>query len=77
MSADRGPVLICFQASISRQFEVIQAQRVDDGDPFGLGPGPPAALPQAAHGHEAGLGRGEYLYRPSMTALRMLADGSV
>jgi Dyp-type peroxidase family len=93
--ADRGLVFICFQASISRQFEVIQAQWVDDGDPFGLGPDKDFLIgePNGAAGKMTIQGRpphflkpqprfvtmrgGEYLYRPSMTALRMLADGSV
>lgn len=93
--ADRGLVFICFQASISRQFEVIQAQWVDDGDPFGLGPDKDFLIgePNGGTGKMTIQGRppwflkpqprfvtmrgGEYLFRPSMTALRMLADGSV
>ena len=93
--ADRGLVFICFQASIARQFEVIQAQWVDDGDPFGLGPDKDFLIgdPNGDAGKMTIQGRpphflkpqprfvtlrgGEYLYRPSMTALRMLADGSV
>jgi Dyp-type peroxidase family len=93
--ADRGLVFICFQASIARQFEVIQAQWVDDGDPFGLGPDKDFLIgePNGGAGKMTIQGRpphflkpqprfvtmrgGEYLYRPSMTALRMLADGSV
>jgi Dyp-type peroxidase family len=92
---DRGLVFICFQASIARQFEVIQAQWVDDGDPFGLGPDKDFLIgdPNGDAGKMTIQGRpphflrpqprfvtmrgGEYLYRPSMTALRMLADGSV
>jgi len=35
---DRGLVFVCFNASIWRQFETIQALWIDDGDPFGLGP---------------------------------------
>ena len=35
--ADRGLVFVCFNASIWRQFETIQALWIDDGDPFGLG----------------------------------------
>ena len=34
---DRGLVFVCFNASIWRQFETIQALWIDDGDPFGLG----------------------------------------
>ena len=35
---ERGLVFVCFNASIWRQFETIQALWIDDGDPFGLGP---------------------------------------
>jgi Dyp-type peroxidase family len=92
--ADRGLVFICFQASIWRQFETIQALWIDDGDPFGLGPDkdfligePNGAGKMTIQGHPphflkpqprfVTMRGGEYLYRPSMTALRMLADGSV
>jgi hypothetical protein len=34
---DRGLVFVCFNASIWRQFETVQALWIDDGDPFGLG----------------------------------------
>jgi Dyp-type peroxidase family len=34
---DRGLMFICFQASIERQFEVIQGRWLNDGDAFGLG----------------------------------------
>jgi deferrochelatase/peroxidase EfeB len=34
---DRGLVFVCFNASISRQFEGIQAQWINDGNVFGLG----------------------------------------
>jgi deferrochelatase/peroxidase EfeB len=88
---DRGLVFVCFNASIWRQFETIQALWIDDGDPFGLGtdkdflvgePGdgagkmtiqgnPPYFLrPQPRFVTTRG---GEYLYRPSMSALRRLA----
>jgi Dyp-type peroxidase family len=36
--ADRGLIFVCFNASIWRQFETVQALWIDDGDPFGLGP---------------------------------------
>jgi len=92
---DRGLVFICFQASIWRQFETIQALWIDDGDPFGLGPDKDFLIgePNGDGGKMTIQGRpphflkpqprfvtlrgGEYLFRPSMTALRMLADGSV
>jgi Dyp-type peroxidase family len=34
---DRGLVFICFQASIARQFEIIQGRWLNDGDSFWLG----------------------------------------
>ncbi len=34
---DRGLVFVCYQASIERQFELIQGRWLDDGDVFGLG----------------------------------------
>jgi Dyp-type peroxidase family len=34
---DRGLVFVCFNASLSRQFEGIQAQWINDGNAFGLG----------------------------------------
>lgn len=35
--ADRGLLFICFQASISRQFEFVQREWLNDGNAFGLG----------------------------------------
>ncbi|MEA2374462.1 MAG: hypothetical protein QOD53_925 [Thermoleophilaceae bacterium] len=35
--ADRGLMFVCFQASIARQFEVVQGRWLADGDAFGLG----------------------------------------
>ena len=37
MAADRGLVFVTFQASISRQFEAVQIQWLNDGNIFGLG----------------------------------------
>jgi Dyp-type peroxidase family len=34
---DRGLMFVCYQASIERQFEVVQARWMSDGDVFGLG----------------------------------------
>jgi Dyp-type peroxidase family len=34
---ERGLMFVCYQASIGRQFEVIQAHWLNDGDAFGLG----------------------------------------
>ena len=35
--ADRGLVFVSLQASIERQFEIVQARWLNDGDAFGLG----------------------------------------
>jgi Dyp-type peroxidase family len=37
---DRGLVFVSFQASIERQFEIVQARWLNDGDAFGLGATP-------------------------------------
>jgi Dyp-type peroxidase family len=34
---ERGLMFVCFQASIERQFEVVQGRWLNDGDAFGLG----------------------------------------
>ena len=87
---DRGLVFVCFNASIWRQFETIQALWIDDGDPFGLGPDkdfligePDGNGKMTIPGHPpfflkpqprfVTLRGGEYLYRPSISALRWLA----
>jgi deferrochelatase/peroxidase EfeB len=89
---DRGLVFVCFNASIWRQFETVQALWIDDGDPFGLGPDKDflAGEPHGTTGKMTIQGRppfflkpqprfvtmrgGEYLFRPSMSALRWLAS---
>jgi len=38
--ADRGLIFVCLQASIERQFEIVQTQWCNDGDAFGLGRAP-------------------------------------
>jgi Dyp-type peroxidase family len=44
--ADRGLLFVCLQASIERQFEIVQAQWCNDGNAFGLGAqGDPIAAP--------------------------------
>lgn len=89
---DRGLIFKCFNASIERQFEVIQQLWVDDGDPLGCGldkdplvgnpcngsgkmviPGDPPIL-LGAHPAFTRIRGGEYLFRPSISALRWLAE---
>ena len=90
---DRGLVFVCFNASIWRQFETVQALWIDDGDPFGLGPDKDFLVgePYGTDGKMTIQGRppfflkpqprfvtmrgGEYLFRPSLSALRRLATG--
>jgi Dyp-type peroxidase family len=36
--AQRGLLFVCMQASIARQFEIVQSQWCNDGNAFGLGP---------------------------------------
>ena len=90
---ERGLVFVCFNASIWRQFETVQALWIDDGDPFGLGPDKDFLIgePHGSAGKMTIQGEppfflkpqprfvtmrgGEYLYRPSMTGLRFLAEG--
>ncbi len=50
--AHRGLVFVCFQASISRQFEGVQVQWLNDGNIFGLGHDRDFLL-----GHPAGAGK--------------------
>ena len=38
--AERGLLFVCLQASIARQFEIVQAQWCNDGNAFGLGAAP-------------------------------------
>ena len=86
---DRGLVFVCFNASISRQFESIQRQWLNDGNIFHLGddrttcsaaprqdddPGQPPFL-LAPQAQFVTTRGGEYLFVPSMTALAAIADG--
>jgi Dyp-type peroxidase family len=86
----RGLVFVCFNASISRQFESIQRQWLNDGNIFHLGDDPDYLLGGTA-GKMTIQGRppfmlapqaqfvtargGEYLFVPSLTALAAIADG--
>ena len=88
--AARGLLFVCLQASIARQFEIVQAQWCNDGNAFGLGaePDPIAGTDGRAMRHViegdpprfVSLMRscvecrgGEYLFVPSIGALRALA----
>ena len=86
----RGLVFVCFNASISRQFESIQRQWLNDGNIFHLGDDQDYLLGGTA-GKMTIQGRppfmlapqaqfvtmrgGEYLFVPSLTALGAIADG--
>lgn len=86
--AERGLVFVCFNASIWRQFETIQKLWVDDGDPFWLGPDPDPLIGCPAPGAKmtiqgnppyfirprqlVTMRGGEYLFQPSISALRWL-----
>ena len=83
-------MFVCLQASIARQFEIVQSQWCNDGNAFGLGrdvdaiagtPGRPARVtiegrpprylaPLDAFTWARG---GEYLFVPSVSALRSFA----
>jgi len=55
--ADRGLVFVCLQASIERQFEIVQARWLNDGDAFGLGRAPdPVAGAVPDHGARVTFG---------------------
>jgi Dyp-type peroxidase family len=88
--AARGLLFVCLQASIARQFEIVQAQWCNDGNAFGIGAEPhPIAGPdgrEMRHVIEGDPPRfvslmrscvecrgGEYLFVPSIGALRALA----
>ena len=88
---DRGLVFVCFNASISRQFESVQRQWLNDGNLFHLGADRDFLL-----GGDGGkmtiqgerpfflsplaqfviTRGGEYLFVPSITALGAIADGT-
>jgi Dyp-type peroxidase family len=87
--ADRGLMFICFQASISRQFEFIQAHWLVDGDAFGLGSEQDPLVAADPGGRMTIQGRsptflaslpsfvatrgGEYFFVPGIAALLALA----
>jgi Dyp-type peroxidase family len=88
--ADRGLLFICLQASIARQFEIVQSQWCNDGNAFRLGhePDPIASPPgrELRHVIEGDPPRfvalrsyvacrgGEYLVVPGIRALRALPE---
>ena len=88
-SNERGLIFVCLNASIARQFELIQTHWLGDGDAFGLGadrdplvagagkltiPGNPPRFLPAPQPFVRNRG-GEYLFVPSMDALAELAGG--
>lgn len=91
---DRGLVFVCFATDLWRQFETIQTQWCDDGEPFGLGADKDPLIGCPGEGrHKFTIGGdpphivsplprfvtmrgGEYLFQPSVGALRRLAEDS-
>ncbi len=91
--ADRGLMFVCYQASISRQFEFIQSLWLNDGDLFGLG----AERDPLANGVPSykmtiqgerprflaplpsfcRIRGGDYFFAPGIAALRALAAGEL
>jgi hypothetical protein len=86
---ERGLVFVCFNASISRQFESIQRQWLNDGNSFHLGDdtdfllgGTSAKMTiqgdqpffLAPQGSFVTMRGGEYLFVPGITALAAIAD---
>jgi hypothetical protein len=86
-------LFVCFQASISRQFEFIQAHWLNDGDSFGLGderdplangvPSEKMTVQGRRPTFLAGLPSfvstrgGDYFFAPGRAALRALAAGGL
>jgi Dyp-type peroxidase family len=82
---ERGLMFVCYQASIARQFEVIQSRWLADGDPFWLGsegdyltggdtmtvPGSPPTFLTHPKPFVTTRGGG-YFFTPGLTALRAL-----
>jgi Dyp-type peroxidase family len=90
--AERGLIFVCFNASLSRQFESVQLQWINDGNPFHLGDDRDFMLAPQGEGKMTIQGDppfyvspqeafvttkgGEYLFVPGMTALAALAQGT-
>lgn len=87
---DRGLVFVCLGASISRQFESIQRQWLNDGNSFHVGAdsdfllGAPSGKMTiqgdppfflSPQGPFVTMRGGEYLFVPGITALAAIADG--
>jgi Dyp-type peroxidase family len=86
---DRGLLFLAYNASIERQFEIVQGQWLRDGDIFGLGDdvdfllGSPGPGKMTIEGHPpfflspqqplVTTKGGEYLFLPGVSALRALA----
>ncbi len=91
--ADRGLMFVCYQASIERQFEFIQAHWLADGDAFGLGSEKDLLVAGDDAGKMTVQGRppsflaslpsfvttkgGDYFYMPGIAGLRALATGEL
>lgn len=91
--ADRGLMFVCYQASISRQFEFIQSLWLNDGDSFGLGderdplangvPSERMTIQGERPKFLASLPSfvstrgGDYFFAPGIAALRALAAGEL
>jgi Dyp-type peroxidase family len=87
---DRGLVFTCFNASIARQFELIQQIWCEEGDAFGLADDKDFLIGAGGSNKMTIQGRppyflapqpgfvttrgGEYLFRPGLRALRALAE---
>lgn len=88
---ERGLFFVCFQASIARQFELVQGDWLRDGDVFGLGANGDALMSPgdrsktlvhgetsqllAPHDRTITLKGGGYFIVPSISALRALSKG--
>jgi len=86
---ERGLMFVCFQASIKRQFEIVQGQWLGDGNSFWLDQSkdlltlggdrmmlqgaPPRFIPPPQHPFVATRG-GDYFFMPGLAALRALGS---